>query len=120
MPYAQVFQMPLEFDLKFMAVISTDCIDAKRELGDGVINEVDRILPGIGSIAGERHVTRFARMQAAQECYRGASGARGRPRSRHGGHHSRSAGRGRAGFRHQLQARKRLRDQNPKQSQAYF
>lgn len=32
--YAQVLEMPEEFDLKFMAVISANCIDAERELCD--------------------------------------------------------------------------------------
>lgn len=46
-PYAQVLQMPVEFDLKFMTVIGPNCIDAKRELGNDVIHEVDRILLGM-------------------------------------------------------------------------
>jgi hypothetical protein len=46
-PYAQVLQMPVEFDLKLMDVISPNCIDPERELGDDVIHEIDRILLGM-------------------------------------------------------------------------
>lgn len=44
MAYADVFQVPVELDLKFVAVIGANSIDPERELGDDVIHEVDRIL----------------------------------------------------------------------------
>jgi hypothetical protein len=43
-PYAQVFQVPMEFDLKFMPVIGANCIDPEREFSNDIIDEVDSIL----------------------------------------------------------------------------
>jgi len=39
---AEVFDMPMEFGLELVAVICPNFTDAKRELLDNVINEVDR------------------------------------------------------------------------------
>ena len=41
-PNAEVFDMPMELGLELVAVICPNFTDAKRELLDNVINEVDR------------------------------------------------------------------------------
>ena len=41
---SQVSQMPMELDLKFMTIIGPDGMDAKRELGNHVIDKVYGIL----------------------------------------------------------------------------
>jgi hypothetical protein len=41
---SNVFQVPVEFDLEFVAIIGANSIDPERELGDDLIHEVDRIL----------------------------------------------------------------------------
>ena len=40
----QVFNMPMELRLEFMTTIGSDLLDTKRELGNDVINKVNRIL----------------------------------------------------------------------------
>ena len=44
MPDTQVFNMPMELRLELMATIGSDLLDTKRELGNDVINKVNRML----------------------------------------------------------------------------
>lgn len=42
MPDPPVLDMPMELRLELMAPVCTNCVDAKRELVDGVVDELDR------------------------------------------------------------------------------
>jgi len=42
MPYAFVFNVPMELGLPFVAAICTESLDSERELFDNIIGEVDR------------------------------------------------------------------------------
>ena len=43
MSNALTFEMPMEFRLKFMAVVGPDFPNAKRELFNDIVNEVDGV-----------------------------------------------------------------------------
>ena len=47
MANAQILDMPMELCLKFMTVIRPDLADAKRELVEDVINEINCIGLGV-------------------------------------------------------------------------
>ena len=46
-PDAKIFDMPMEFSLKLMAVVGSDLSDTERKLIDDVINEVNGIGLGV-------------------------------------------------------------------------
>src|SRR5580698_2904341 len=51
---ALIFDVPMEFGLELMAIIGPDFPDTERELGDDVIDEVDRIGLSVFVIDPER------------------------------------------------------------------